>query len=154
MKACTKCGARDLVKTTHVYRRGFDGRSFLAELAATRCGNCGELLVSGPAGMDADKAITLALARSGEVGPQGFRWLRRAAGLEGKRLAELLDVSAGTVSRWENGKRALDRGAVALVCALALQEEGEPAGALELLEGLAARRRPPRRVRLEMKHAS
>ena len=154
MTTCPKCGANKWTETLHPYRRDFDGRRFSAELPARSCTSCGEVLTSGPAGVKADRSITLALARSGEVGPQGFRWLRSAAGLEAKRLAELLNVSPGTVSRWENGKRALDRGAAALVCALALQSLGERADPLALLEGLASKKRPPRRVRLDLRKAS
>lgn len=153
MTTCPKCDASDWKPTTYLYRRDFDGRSLSAELPARRCTNCGEVLTSGPAGVKADKAITRSLARSGEVGPEGFRWLRRAAGLPAKRLAGLLDVTPGTVSRWENGKQTLDRRAIALVCALALQAGGEQADPLALLEGLAAKKRPPRRVQLDLRKA-
>ena len=99
-----------------------------------------------------DHALTGDLARSGAVGPQGFRWLRKAARLPSVRLAELLDVTPGTVSRWENGKQALDRRAVALVAALALEAQGDRAAALDLLEALAAGK-PSKRVRLDVRAA-
>ncbi len=97
-----------------------------------------------------DRALTGELARSGAVGPQGFRWLRKAARLPSVRLAQLLDVTPGTVSRWENGKQPLDRRAVALVSALALEAQGGRAVALDLLEALAARKKPSKRVRLDV----
>ncbi len=102
---------------------------------------------------DLDRALTGELARSGTVGPQGFRWLRKAARLPSVRLAELLDVTPGTVSRWENGKQALDRRAVALVSALALEALGSRAAALDLLEALAAGKKPSKRVRLDVSAA-
>ncbi len=68
-------------------------------------------------------------------------------------LAELLDVTPGTVSRWENGKQSLDRRAVALVYALALEAQGGRAAALDLLEALAAGKKPSKRVRLDVSAA-
>ncbi len=97
--------------------------------------------------------MTGELARSGTVGPQAFRWLRNAARLPLVRLAELLDVTPGTVSRWENGKQLLDRRAVALVSALALEAQGGRAVALDLLEALAAGKKPFERVRLDVSSA-
>jgi hypothetical protein len=87
---------------------------------------------------------------SGAVGPQGFRWLRKAARLPSVRLAQLLDVTPGTVSRLENGKQPLGRRAVALVSALALEAQGSRAVALDLLEAVAARKKPSKRVRLDV----
>src|SRR5205823_3869080 len=87
-------------------------------------GSCGELLISGPGLVAFERAITLEVARGGEVGPEGFRWLRKAAGLKAVRLAELLDVTPMQVSRWENGRNPLERRAVALVSALALEQTG------------------------------
>ena len=53
-------------------------------------------------------------------------------------------------SRWENGKQPLDRRAVALVSALALEAQGSRAVALDLLEALATRKKPSKRVRLDV----
>jgi len=106
----------------------------------------------GP-GLDAfERAITLELARGGEVGPEGFRWLRKAAGLKAVRLAELLDVTPMQVSRWENGRKPLERRAVALVSALALEVEGK-AATRAVLEALATRKKVSRSVRLDVNAA-
>src|SRR5215813_13672241 len=105
-KRCTRCRSTDLREETSAYLRQIDGTTFRAEVKAMRCGACGELLISGPGLLAAERAVTTRLARS-TVGPQGFRWLRRAARLQAVQLAALLDVSPGTVSRWENGKKPL-----------------------------------------------
>jgi DNA-binding transcriptional regulator YiaG len=94
-----------------------------------------------------ERALVAELAR-GEVGPQGFSFLRRAAGLQASRLAALLDVTPGTVSRWENGRKPRERRAVALAAALALEAQGDRAATRDLLERLAARRKQPKRVLL------
>src|SRR2546421_10648005 len=91
---------------------------------ARKCTSCGELLISGPGLGAFERAITLELARGGEVGPEGFRWLRKAAGLKAVRLAELLDFTPLRGSRWENGRKPLGRGAGALGPAPA-PEQGE-----------------------------
>jgi DNA-binding XRE family transcriptional regulator len=146
-KRCTRCRSTDLREETFAYLRQIDGTTFKADVDATRCGACDELLISGPGLLAAERALTARLAR-GAVGPQGFRWLRRAAGLQAMQLAALLDVSPGTVSRWENGKKPLERRAVALVASLALEAAGEAPNTRELLGHLASGRKPPRRVHL------
>ena len=50
--------------------------------------------------------VALALARAGAHSGDAIRTMRKAVGLSATALAELLDVSLETVSRWENGGRA------------------------------------------------
>ena len=131
-------------------KRVLDGRTFVAAVPATKCDGCGEVLISGPGMLAFGDAISSSLARSGEVGVDGFRWLRKAAHLKGNELAGLLDVTPMQVSRWENGKKPLERRAVALVSALVLERlEGNPA-TRAVLDRLAAGKRPPRRVKLTL----
>jgi len=149
-KKCELCGVGERVPFAYLVKREIDGRTYTAEVPATRCNKCGEVLISGPGLVLFDSALTVQLARSGSIGPRGFRWLRGRAGLEAKKLAALLDVSPGTVSRWENGKKPLERRAVALVASLALEALGEPASTRDLLGQLASGRKPGRRVRLDV----
>jgi hypothetical protein len=58
------------------------------------------------------------------------------------------------VSRWENSKKPLERRAVAVVAALALEALGEPPRTRELLGTLASGRKPPKRVRLDVRPAA
>jgi DNA-binding transcriptional regulator YiaG len=147
---CEHCGEGKRVPFPFLVKRQLDAQAFSGEVPATRCDNCGEELVSGPGLGLFDSALTARLARSGSIGPQGFRWLRGRAGLEAKQLAALLDVSPGTVSRWENGKKPLERRAVALVASLALEALGEHTSTRDLLGQLASARKPARRVRLDI----
>jgi len=135
--------------------RELDGRRFAAELPARRCVACGESLVRGPALLAFEHALALELARSGSVGPEGFRFLRRMAGLDGKKLAALLDVTPNQVSRWENGRKPLERRAVALVSALATERIDERPRTIALLEALAAPHgKLPKRVQLDLSASS
>ena len=97
---CPACGKTAFQLTAYAARRDLDGRRFTGDVPARKCTSCGELLISGPGLGAFERAITLELARGGEVGPEGFRWLRKAAGLKAVRLAELLDVTPMQVSRW------------------------------------------------------
>src|SRR5437763_3931447 len=119
---CPACGKTAFQRITYAARRDLDGRRFTADVPVRRCTSCGELLISGPDMAAFERAITLELARGGEVGAEGFRWLRKATGLKAVRLAELLDLTPMQVSRWENGRKPLERRAVALVSALALEQ--------------------------------
>jgi transcriptional regulator with XRE-family HTH domain len=79
--------------------------------------------------------------------------LRKAAGLKAVRLAELLDVTPMQVSRWENGRKPLERRAVALVSALAVEQLEGKAATLAVLEALAASKKRPKSVRFHVKAA-
>lgn len=147
---CSACGRTAFEPATYSARRDMDGRRFTADVPARKCTSCGELLISGPALGAFERAITLELARGGEVGPEGFRWLRKAAGLKAMRLAELLDVTPMQVSRWENARKPLERRAVALVSALALEQVDGKAATRAVLEALAAGKKRPKSVRLDV----
>src|SRR3954463_16116926 len=147
---CPTCGKTAFQHATYAARRDLDGRRFTGNVPARKCGSCGELLISGPGLAAFERAITLELARGGEVGPEGFRWLRKAGGPKAVPLAELLDVPPMQVSRWENGRKPLERRAVALVSALALEQIEGKAAIRAVLEALAAGKKPRRNVRLNL----
>ena len=149
---CPGCGKNAFEPANYAAGRDLDGRRFTGDVPARKCTSCGELLISGPGLGAFERAITLELARGGEVGPEGFRWLRKAAALKAVRLAELLDVTPMQVSRWENGRKPLERRAVALVSALALEVEGK-AATRAVLEALATRKKVSRSVRLDVNAA-
>lgn len=147
---CGLCGVGKCEPHGYIMKREIDGRTYSGEVPATKCSKCGEVLISGPGLMHFDDALTATLARSGQIGPRGFRWLRGRARLEAKRLAELLDVTAGSVSRWENGKQALDRRAVVIVSALALDALDGADRTRGILEAFASGKKVPRRIRIEV----
>jgi YgiT-type zinc finger domain-containing protein len=151
---CPKCGKTALEAATYSARRDLDGRRFTADVPARKCSACSEVLVSGPGLLTFERAITLDLARGGQVGPEGFRWLRRAASLKAVQLAQLLDVTPMQVSRWENGRKPLERRAVALVSALALEQIEGKGATRAVLEALAAGKKLPKTVRLDVHTAS
>jgi DNA-binding transcriptional regulator YiaG len=78
-------------------------------------------LVTGDDLKRGELAAASALAQAGIATPASFRYLRKAAGLRAADLAQLLDVSPETVSRWETGRSAIERRAFVLV-ALMVEE--------------------------------
>jgi transcriptional regulator with XRE-family HTH domain len=62
-------------------------------------------------------------------------------GLSGASLAELLDVAPETVSRWESGKRPVDRAAVAVLGSLVVDSLNQRT---ETIDRLRALREPPK----------
>ncbi len=79
------------------------------------------------------------LARAGVSSGEAFRFMRRSLALRAIDLAELLDVAPETVSRWETEKRAVHRGAYAIVASLVRERLD---GREETLAALRALRRP------------
>src|SRR2546427_10147033 len=150
---CPACGKTTFEAATYAARRDLDGRRFTAAVPARKGTSGGELLISGPGIAAFERAITLELARGGDVGAEGFRWLRKAAGLRAVRLAELLDVTPMQVPRWENGRKPLERRAVALVSALAVEQLEGKAATLAVLEALADSKKRPKSVRFHVKAA-
>jgi DNA-binding XRE family transcriptional regulator len=114
MITCTSCGSMDLSpaeETLELQVPGATGRlRVLVEgVGAIRCAGCGESFTSGPDQERAELAAAAEAIRAGLRHGRTFGWTRRALGLRATDLAALLDVSAETVSRWENGHRAVDR---------------------------------------------
>ena len=91
-----------MAKKKMVLRRKIAGRTYSVEVPV-RVADDGEEVVDGEVAVAADLAIAAAIAADGPVAGETFSWMRRAAGLQAKFLAELLDVRPESVSRWERG---------------------------------------------------
>jgi transcriptional regulator with XRE-family HTH domain len=83
-----------------------------------------------------------------------FRFMRKALGLRAVDLAELLNVNAATVSRWENGKVAVDRAALATLAAAASERLDDRDSTLARLRRLREGKRPARALRVNLAKAS
>lgn len=114
MKQCAMCSGK--VKRGHAEaRRAVDGVTFACELPAIVCKACDESYWEAAALERFELGIAAELARMGRGTPAAFKFMRKALGFSGVALAGLLGTAPETVSRWENGARALDRGAFALL---------------------------------------
>src|SRR5438477_6057478 len=100
MKRCPKCDGK--VEKTLVPDTVEVGRHvFSARVPAFKCRGCGEVYFDGPALEQLELRAGVELAKSGDATPESMRFMRKALGLKAAELAELLDVTPETVSRWE-----------------------------------------------------
>lgn len=120
MKRCHKCRGSRLQATELEHEVEVAGCRFKATMPATRCAECGETVVSG-ADLEAfELAVAADLAQRGPTSGDAFRFMRKALGLKAVEVAELLDVTKETVSRWENDKFQPERRALALLGSMVL----------------------------------
>ena len=151
---CPTCGSEQWKRGTTPHVEEIDGRKFKADLAAQVCRKCGEAIVALGELDRFEIEVALSLAQAGAHSGDAIRTLRKAIGLSGTALAELLDVSLETVSRWENGGRAAPLSAVATLGALVLDHA---AGSTTTTDRLQALRKGPRLakvVRLDLRVAA
>lgn len=115
MKSCGICKVGKLKRGKSDARRTVDGVTFESSLPSTVCKSCNEPYWDASVLERFELQIAAELARMGRCTPGAFRFMRKAVGLSGVALAELLGVNPETVSRWENGARRIDRGVFALL---------------------------------------
>lgn len=137
---CPACRRGRLTRATanHTVKIG-DVEVVFREVPVSRCGSCKETVFEGPFMERVELYAADELARSGAVSPDGFRFMRKALGLRAEDLADMLDVSNETVSRWETGKNPIARTALAVLGALI---EDEIAGRETMTEILEALKKP------------
>ncbi len=119
---------------------------------ATRCSSCGESFMAAADLQRAELQVGAELADRGIREGAAFRFMRKALGLRAVDLAGLLDVTAETVSHWENDHTAADSGAWA---ALAAMISDRLAGKTTTIDRLRATKEPRRTsgpVQLRLAH--
>ncbi|MEC7521653.1 MAG: type II TA system antitoxin MqsA family protein [Myxococcota bacterium] len=74
------------------------------------CDACGEALITAAQRTRYElRAVALILRDGRKVSPSVLRAARRALGLKQSELAQLLETTDSTISRWENGKEPARR---------------------------------------------
>lgn len=155
MKRCAVCRGEDLHEAEETVEVAVptDSEPFrvrVSGVSTVKCGTCGETFLSGP---DLGRAELLA---GGEAIARGLRdgatlkFVRKALGLRAAELGELLDVSAETVSRWENGHRAAERSVWNTLADLAADKLGGRTITIERLRAPGKPRIPRQPVRLSL----
>lgn len=106
MKACFSCKSKRVEAAWVPVERCFgDVRVVIDDVPVERCADCGEWAVGLDEGQRADQLAALVALGAGVRTPDLLKRSRKLAGLRAAELAELLGVTAETVSRWENGHR-------------------------------------------------
>ena len=134
---CAQCGGTALRETRSTEHRTVAGVEFTAEVDALQCDKCGETYVDDKALEQVELAIAAELGRLGRLNGEAFKFMRKAVGLRGIDLAELLDVTGDTVSRWERDVVPIDHAAFAVLGALASEKRR---GGTEMRDRLQAAR--------------
>jgi DNA-binding transcriptional regulator YiaG len=124
------------------------GKTFTAILPITKCVNCGATYISHDALGVLELGTAAELARHGEVSAEAFGFMRRVLGMKASELAELLDVTYETISRWEHGHQPVERRAAALLSAMVLDRVEGRSTILEQLQALLKPVPLPRLVRV------
>jgi YgiT-type zinc finger domain-containing protein len=137
MTKCPSCGGR-LLKTRTEEVVEVAKRRFVAKLPAQACRACGTTEVDVKALERLELEVACELARRGPACGETFRYLRKALGMRALDLAELLDLTAETVSRWENDQRAVDGPAWIALGSMVLEKAQQSTSTLERLRALRA----------------
>jgi DNA-binding transcriptional regulator YiaG len=119
MKRCVRCSANaPLVDRPSQLSREVAGHLFVAFVPSRVCPECGETYFDTKVVERFDLHVALRLADAGIVTGDALRFMRKALHMQANTLAQLVDVAPETVSRWEGDKRAVSRGASAVLVAL------------------------------------
>ncbi|MCL2776604.1 MAG: type II toxin-antitoxin system MqsA family antitoxin [Polyangiaceae bacterium] len=123
LSKCVSCGfAGKLEATSEDESVTVGSHTFTGVIPAERCPKCDEIYTDASDHRAFACHVARALIDAGEVSGSVFRFFRHTLGLTEASLANLLGVSADTVSRWERGQRDVDRLAWATVAGLVFDE--------------------------------
>lgn len=126
----------------------FGETTFMVRAPAFHCRPCRATFMSGSTMLATDRVIAAYLATRSPPSGEALRFIRKALGLRGFELAELMGVTGETVSRWENGQRPVDAKAWVVVGSVMLEDVGQPAATMRRLLALGKELRMPKVVRL------
>jgi putative zinc finger/helix-turn-helix YgiT family protein len=150
-KKCPGCGTRTIRPGRAELTRTVGGLTLTGEVEVERCDSCGEWSVGYAEGRRFDLAVALALVEHGVDAADAFKFMRKTTGLRASDLAALLGVTPETVSRWETGKVAVERRALALLQAIVTDHAAGVSTTLDRLRAMTGhRRRPPKTIRVAL----
>ncbi len=133
---CIECGsAMKAAKVPHKIVVAM--KTYSGQVAAMVCSKGHELIDGKDLGRF-EVSVAAAVANSGQVNGETFRFMRKAIGLSAVELAPLLDTTPETISRWENGKMTVDRPSWVTLGGLAVERDEERDELFDRLTRLAA----------------
>lgn len=150
MERCVQCGKMAVRRSPVRLERRVAERMLITTVAGSRCGACGEDYVGARDVERFELVAARTLAEAGEGSGEAFKLMRKALGLRGSDLAKLLGVAAETISRWENGKHAVERATLAVMAALLADRLEGSTRTQDALHAMARPRRLGKRVALRV----
>lgn len=153
MLTCGRCERKRVVSISLDDSIEVSGHTFTAQLPATRCESCGQVIIQGHDMRLFELRIAVELAKAGVRSAGAFKFMREAAGLTHEALAHLLDVSEDFVGYWEKGDWPVDPRAQAVLAALILGRFEHRHSALDCLAVLRAPRKLATKVRVHITDA-
>ena len=146
--ACVECGGRRFTMAEREEIFQVNALTLKVSIPARECVKCGEGYTRYRDLRRAHLVAAAELARGGPMSGAGFKFMREATEMTATGLGELLDVSLGTISRWEHGARNADRGAWVTLGAIVLDRLAGLETTIERLRALQ-KSRATKVVRLE-----
>jgi DNA-binding transcriptional regulator YiaG len=135
-------------------RRHVAGHVFTADLPARVCAGCGTSYFDDPVVGQFDALVAAKLGEAGVTEPEALKFMRKVTGLQGKEFAELLAVRPETVSRWEQGKRPIDRATYAIIRQLVYESVRGVTTTTDYLRSLRRPKRLPKTVKIALPRAA
>jgi putative zinc finger/helix-turn-helix YgiT family protein len=148
-RTCALCGAKNTRSGDVSLVREVGKHTFTTTVTGTICDACGESLTDLRDGERFDLAIAELLAEAAPTG-DAFRFLRKVAGLRARDVAEMLGITNDTVSRWENGKHAVDRAAFFILGQIVREKRDGLTTMLDLLSRGQLPKALPERVEVHL----
>jgi putative zinc finger/helix-turn-helix YgiT family protein len=144
---CPNCKSALVDSSDDVTMRVGD-ETFDVRVPARRCAACDEVYTDAAALARAELTVAEHLANAGRVSGPALRFMRKALGLRAVDLAEQLDMSPETVSRWETGEREVPGFAFAVVGGLVVDRIAGRHETADRLRAIKSPRPTEGRVRL------
>jgi len=154
LRRCPNCGAARVESQLMTRKRHVAGYVFTAELPSRTCAECGTSYFDDAAVGQFDALVAAKLAEAGVTEPEALKFMRKVTGLQGKEFAELLAVRPETVSRWEQGKRPIDRATYAVMRQLVSERAHGVTATTDYLRSLRRPKRLPKTVKIALSCAA
>ncbi len=139
---CVECSSRELQPDEATYSKEIAGYTFESVLPVYTCKSCGERYWLFPQLRAFEQRVAEWLVNEGILDGEAFRLMRKVLGLKAIELAELLDITPETLSRWERRHRTPDRKAFSLLGTLVLDKLS---GRDDTLRRMRTLRNPPQK---------
>jgi hypothetical protein len=150
MKPCARCQREKVVAITMDDSMEVCGHTFTAQMPATRCGACGEVVIQGTDVKLFELRVAIEIAKAGLRTAASFKFLRKTLLLNPAQLGQLLDVPEEFITYWERGAWPVDPRAHSVVCSLVLAKYDNTHSTLDCLRVLREPRKLARKVRVHL----